>query len=178
MTQNNSSFLPDNYVAPKGASNYMKFEKGKNKFRALSQPIIGWIDWTTDKKPVRFPMNEKPDKSIDPAKPVKFFWAFIVWNYQNNQIQILEITQKSIQAAIETLAKDADWGNPFKFDITVNKEGDGMDTEYTINPVPHKPIGQDVLDAYKAKPCYLEALYMSADPFAENSQRTPLNDLF
>jgi len=177
MRQNQTNdFLPDNYVAPKGNSNYMKFEKGENKFRILSRPMMGWLDWQ-DKKPLRFSMSAKPDKPVDANKPIKHFWAMIVWNYLKEEIQILEITQKSVQSAIEQLAKDADWGNPFSYDIKVIKEGDGMDTEYTINPVPHKPINAEILEAFKAKPCFLGALYQGADPFINHGQITPLNDL-
>lgn len=177
MKQNDSSFLPVDYSAPKGSSNYMRWEKGKNKFRILSRPIVGWEDWTLDKKPLRFTMTQKPDKPINPDKPIKFFWAQIVWNYQLSQIQILEITQRSIQSKIETLVKDEDWGNPFGFDITVTKEGEGLDTEYDVNPVPHKPVSEDILQAFRDKPCFLGALYQGADPFLDHGQREPLNDL-
>src|SRR3990167_3551310 len=103
MTQTNT-WLPSDYEAPKGESNYLKFQKGENRFRILSSPIIGWEDWE-NKKPLRFTMGAKPDKPIDPACPIKHFWAMIIWNYTLNKIQILEITQKSIQGAIQQLAK-------------------------------------------------------------------------
>ena len=178
MRQNTqpNDFLPTDYVAPKGNSNYMKFEKGENKFRILSKPIIGWEDWE-NKKPLRFRMNEKPDRAIDAQKPIKHFWAFICFNYSKNEIQIMEITQKSIQSAIEQLAKDADWGSPFEYDIKVIKEGDGMDTEYTINPVPHKLVSADILDAFHNKPCNLELLFDGKDPFDKPEVITCLNDM-
>ena len=176
-SQTQNDFLPDGYSSPKGNSNYCKFERGENRFRILSRPIIGWEDWQ-DKKPIR--TKTKPEKSIDPQKPAKHFWGMIIWNYLKEDIQILEITQRSIQSAIEALVKDKDWGSPFLFDIKVIKEGDGMDTEYTINPVPHKPVAAEVLEAYRNKPCFLEALYNGEDPWdmtKSGNQRSPLNDL-
>lgn len=179
MRQNqNSAFLPEGYISPKGESNYMHFEKGENKFRILSRPIIGWEDWTTDKKPVRFLFNQKPEKPIRPDKAIKFFWAMIVWNYKSNSIQILELTQKTIQSVIESLAKDEEWGSPYQYDIKVIRDGDRKeDTVYTVNPSPKKPVSEEILEAFKAKPCFLGALYQGADPFINHGEITPLNDL-
>ena len=99
---NTNSFLPDNYVAPTGNSSYAKLQTGANKFRILSKPVIGWID-LIEKKPKRFTVVIKPSPH-DPKKEVKFFWAFVIWNYNDKKIQILEITQKGIQSAIEELS--------------------------------------------------------------------------
>jgi hypothetical protein len=173
-----NTFLPENYEAPKTNSNYMKFEKGENRFRILSRPIIGWEDWTDDKKPVRFLPNQKPDKPINANRPIKFFWAMVVFNWFKNDIQILQITQRSIQDSIEKLAKDSDWGNPFFYDIKVSRSGDGMETEYTVNPAPKKDLPIEVYALFKAKPIYLPALYQGADPFINHGEITPLNDIF
>ena len=176
MRQNPNSFLPEGYEAPKGNSDYMKFEQGENKFRILSQPIVGWEDWE-DKKPIRFPMNMKPEKPINPNQSIKFFWAMIVWNRKEEKIQILEITQRSVQSPIELLAKDSEWGNPFGYDIKVTKTGEKMDTEYSVNPSPQKKVEKEVIEAFKAKPCFLKALYQGADPFINHGEITPLNDV-
>jgi hypothetical protein len=175
MTTNNS-FMPAGYEIPQGESNYLKFQQGENKFRILSQPVIGWLDWD-DKKPLRFPISQKP-KPIIAEKAVKHFWAMIVWNYNKSAIQILEITQGGIQKSVKALADDAEWGNPFGYDIKVTKTGEKMDTEYKVNPSPHKPVSAEILKAYKEKPCYLGALFQGADPFIDHGQVTPLNDLF
>ena len=47
-----TTFLPADYTIPSGPSNYMKFEKGSNKFRILASPIIGYEGWK-DKRPIR-----------------------------------------------------------------------------------------------------------------------------
>lgn len=161
-TQND--FLPEGYEVQKSGGNYMKFKGGENKIRILSKPIIGWLDWQ-DKKPLRFRMKDKPSKPVDPAKAIKHFWAMVVWNYNESQVQILEITQSSIQTAIKSLSADADWGNPFEYDIKINKTGEKMETNYTINPVPHKKLSNEIKVAYESKPINLEALYEGADPF-------------
>lgn len=159
------NFLPENYEAPKSSGFYLKLQEGENRIRILSEAVIGWEDWI-DKKPVRFRMNNKPLKSFDPKKPVKHFWAFVVYNHNEDQIQIMQITQSSIRKSLESLCKDGDWGAPYFYDIKIMKTGDGIDTEYAVNPVPHKPIDQSILDRFHERKCNLEALFDNADPFS------------
>ena len=168
--------MPDGYEVPKGESNYLKFQSGENKFRILSQPVIGWLDWQ-DKKPLRFPISQKPLSPIVADKPIKHFWAMIVWNYNLSAIQILEITQAGIQKSIKALADDDEWGSPYGYDIKVTKSGEKLETEYKVNPSPHKHVTQEMLDAFNKKPIYLGALFQGADPFIDHGQITPKNDL-
>ena len=166
-------FLPEDYKSPKSSSNYMKLNDGENKFRILSAPIYGWEDWL-DKKPVRYRMEDKPSKSIDPTKPIKHFWAMIVWNYTEEQVQILQITQASIRDSIENMSRDPEWGLPYFYDIKVFKKGEGKDTKYAINPAPPKQLNPEVEIYFKEKPCNLEALFTSEDPFSqEHMNYTP-----
>lgn len=161
-----ASFLPENYEAPSAAGNYMKLQPGENKVRILSAPILGWEDWTLEKKPVRFRYDQKPTKSIDPARPVKHFWAMIVWNYREERIQILQVSQASIRNAIQSLYENEDWGAPYFYDIKITKKGEKVDTEYNVAPSPHKPVTEAIKQAFYDKPCNLEALFDGEDPFA------------
>jgi len=170
----NNDFLPQDYETPNSGGNYMKFETGENRFRILSKPIIGWQDWK-DKKPYRFRMNEKPEKPFDPTKAIKHFWAMIVWNCTKSKIEVLEITQVSVQSAISNLYKDADWGAPFGYDIKVTKTGSGLDTEYATNPVPHKATPQEAIDAFMSTPIDLEKLFDGENPF--DTKKTPIEPL-
>lgn len=169
------NFLPQDYEAPRSSNYYMKLVDGENRFRILSQPVLGWEDWI-DKKPVRYRMEDKPAKPHDPAKPIKHFWSFIVFNYAAEEIQILHLTQATIRHAIEDLCKDKDWGHPSGYDIKIVKKGQMVDTSYTINPVPHKPLDDYIVKCFEERRCNLEALYDSADPFAKGgSTYTPLS---
>jgi hypothetical protein len=164
------NFLPDDYTAPKSNSGYMKLQDGENKFRILSRPVMGWEDWTLDKKPIRFRMDEKPLKSIDGKKPVRHFWSFIVWNYIEERIQVLHLTQATIRGNIENLCKDADWGAPFFYDIKIIKKGEGKEVEYMVNPLPHRPVSEDIKKAFIDNRCNLQALFENADPFSAHWQ--------
>jgi len=159
------NFLPDNYEAPKTSNYYLKIQNGENKIRILSKPIIGWEDWDNN-KPVRFTLENKPEQSINPEKPVKHFWAFIVYNYNEGEIQIMQVTQATIRKAIEELCKDSDWGAPFFYDIKIHKSGEKVNTKYVVNPVPHKTIDPYIVQAFHARKCCLEAMFQNLDPFA------------
>ncbi len=163
------SFLPTDYEVPVSNSGYMKFKQGDNVFRIVSKPIVGWVEWI-DEKPRRYRMADKPPFASDPKKPIKHFWAFTVWNYNENSVQILEITQNTIQTSIKNFSEDADWGDPTKYDIKVTRTGESLDTEYTISPKPHKDITPEMLEAISKKTITLEALFDGKDPFDPNNR--------
>lgn len=170
MTTQQDSFLPEGYEAPKSGQNYFKLEKGENRFRILSKPILGWIDWAQlddgSRRPLRYRMKDKPSKPFDPKKPVRHFWAMLIWNYKLDCIQIMEITQATIQESISSLSADPDWGKPFDYDIKIIRTGEGLETSYTVNPVPHKPISKEINEAIIAKGnINLDKLYDGGDPF-------------
>lgn len=168
------SFLPTDYKSPSINHRYMKFQDGENKFRILTQPILGWEDWD-NKTPVRYRFDQKPENSIVPNVPVKHFWAFVVFNYNVEQIQILFLHQANVRNAIEALSKDKEWGAPYHYDIKVTKSGKEKNTKYVVNPSPHKDVSPYVLECFQDAPCYLEALFTNGDPFAQGYSRyTPL----
>lgn len=160
------TFLPEGYQKPESNSKYLKFEEGDNRFRILSSAIVGYIDWTEDKKPVRTKEQMKP---IVPGKMPKHFWAFVVWDYKSSSIKILEITQATIQGAIYDLHNDTNWGDPKAYDINVKRTGKDMNTEYTVIPTPPKPLHPEIEDKYKALKCDLNALYDGLDPFTTSA---------
>lgn len=176
------NFLPENYESPKSSSYYMKLQEGENRIRILTAPIIGWEDWN-EKKPFRW--TERPAKSFDPKKPVKHFWSFVVWNCIEEQIQVLHVTQATVRNSIEALCKDADWGSPYTYDIKIHKSGEGVDTKYAVNPVPHKTLDPRIAAAFKERPCNLNAIFSNEDPFAPHwdyyaplAVETISNDMF
>lgn len=167
----NETFLPTNYVQPVVTGNYMKLEDGDNLFRALSSVTVGYQYWTTDNKPVRLterpqttPTDIRLEKDGKPTK-IKHFWAFIVWNYKAKKIQVLEITQSSIQEAINNLVNDEDWGSPKKYDIKINRTGEGLDTVYSVNPKPHTPLNQEIANEFANTPYDLANLFIGGEVF-------------
>lgn len=169
------NFLPNNYKLP-DTKGYLKLKDGENTFRVLSSAIIGYEYWNTDNKPVRFkeaprviPSDIGLDKDGNPKK-VKHFWAFVVWNYDSESIQILEITQSTIQGQIKAIVDNKKWGSPKDYDITITRTGEGFDTEYSVMPNPHSDLSPEVKEFYEVKNINLDALYEGKNPFTENPQ--------
>jgi hypothetical protein len=166
-----SDFLPAGYEIPV-ESNYMKLQQGDNKLRVLGSAIIGqeyWIETKDGRKPIRKRQGERISPAdIGPDSSIKHFWAFPVYNYQDKRIQILELTQKTIMNGIQKLTSSEDWGDPKDYDITITKEGEMMQTEYSVVPSPKKKLDIGIQQLYNDMHINLEALYEGADPFAVN----------
>lgn len=159
-----SNFLPKDYEMPKNEGNYLnKFPEGKTTFRILSQAITGFVYWTKDKKPVRSPepWDEMPS-DMKEGSQVRHFWAFIVWNYDAEKAQIMELTQKTIMGPIQDYVENKKWGDPTKYDLVVSRKGKDLnDTEYTVIAEPHSAAPEADISHIN-----LEALFTGADPFA------------
>lgn len=163
-----SDFLPDDYEVPQKPGNYMKFKDGENRFRILAKPIFGYEWWEEDgetRKPVRVRMEEKIATTPESEK-AKHFWAMPVYNYNQEAIQILEITQATVQKAIKALAKDSDWGSPLGYDLVVTRSGKELNTEYQVQPKPAKELDKAVKAKFNDITINLEALFAGEDPFA------------
>lgn len=167
------SFLPEDYETPQTGGHYLKLTKGENKIRIVAKPTIGWLDWK-DNKPLRYKMNEKPEKPVNPDKPIRHFWALYVWSYNNNAPMVLEITQATIQKAITDLSKDSDWGAPYAYDLKITKKGEDKNTEYSVTPSPKRPIDEAVFQEITKRPVYMDALFVNGDPFQVNGQQTEI----
>ena len=178
------NLLPDNYEVPQKTGNYMRWQDGENKFRFLSSAIIGWETWQDlpdgSRKPLRTPMDKpfsvEKVPSGDPMD-IKHFWAVIVWNYKEEKIQILEITQKGIQKSLRALERSKDWGSLLDYDILVTKEGQKLETEYHVNPVPPKPLSREIEKVYAESNIDLKALYTGTDPFSAKTTEVDVNDI-
>lgn len=176
MSNQHDGFLPDDYEVPETAGLYMKFQTGANVFRILTTPILGYENWTVPPpsekpKPVRWRMDGKrPDIALKEKKS-KHFWAMLVWNYQVGAVQLLEITQKTVIKEIKEMVGDKDWGDPRNYDISVTRHGESLDTEYFIQPKPHKDLPEDAakaVDLFMADhDIALERMFDGGDPVVE-----------
>lgn len=161
-----NSFLPDSYRIPT-TSNYLKLTEGEHNFRVLSSAIVGYEYFNIQNKPVRSkePFDEMPT-DIKEGGRINPFWAFLVWNYDDKRIQVLEITQKTIMMPFKSLVDNAKWGSPKGYDITITRKGTGMqDTEYALVPNPHTPLDPTIAETFNKAKIDLELLFVGGDPF-------------
>lgn len=151
--------------------NYFKLQEGANKFRILTPTITGYELWTDENKPVRYAKYpESIPGNIRPDSKIKHFWCFVVWNYAQEAVQILELTQSTIQTAINDLVILEEWGDPSNYDITVTRKGEGLETQYTVQPSPHKPVSAQILKAFESKKINLSALFDGGNPIEDGEE--------
>jgi hypothetical protein len=159
--------------------NYMKLQAGANQFRIVGsgddkpnpgfiQGMLGWSTNSEDKRqPHRWRIGDKAPLNF--AERPKEFFAMLVWNYKESRIQILELTQAGLKRELMALASDKeDWGDPRKYDISITKSGEGLETTYAMTPKPPKPRADEINEAVKNLKVNMEALYDGEDPFEVN----------
>jgi hypothetical protein len=179
----NDDFLADDYQEPV-TSRYMKFEEGDNKFRVLpgkgDKPtrIEGWEYWKTvngTRKPFRvardvsIPASEVEISQKTGKLDIRFFWAITVWNYKDQTVQVLEITQKTVRDAIRILRNNKKWGSPTEYDLVVTQLKEGEKTSYTVTPEPKEELSEDIIGQYDNVNVDLMALFKGEDPFTIQS---------
>jgi len=194
---NKKAFLPNDYTVPESGSNYLKFpNEGSYKFRIMSSPILGFETWVDENgkqrppqtrpqkgdKPSRKRMDENWETSEFPyPEKIKHFWAMIVWNYELEKAQILQLTQKTIQKPLRAIANDEDWGSPVGedgYDIVVTRTGLSLnDTEYSVTPKPKKKLEKGIEQFVKDLNINLEALFSGGDPFVSKEDAISAEDI-
>jgi len=163
------TFLPEDYSRPSTNSNYMKLEQGDNKFRILSDAIVGFVDWDkSGDKPV--PVRSREANAPLGEGRVRHFWAFVVYDYKDGKIKILEITQSSIQEVIMSLHQNEAWGDPKGFDISITRTGEKLETKYSVVPTPPQPLAEEIETLYSSMKVDLNKLYNNGDPFEGNEE--------
>lgn len=172
-----SNFFETNDYKMPVTSNYMKFKEGVNTFRVLSSAIVGYEYFNNDNKPVRSRHEFDETPGIKAGGEVKHFWAFVVWNYADEKIQILELTQKGIMTYMQSLINNKKWGNPTGYDLVVTRTGVGMNTEYSCMSEPHSPLEAKIAEAWSKSKVNLAALYEGQDPFKVTSNDTGEADI-
>ena len=176
-----TDFLPEGYKTPEIPSNYMELEVGQNAFRILSSAIVGYKWWVDAgegrRKPIRVRTADEVPTDVknatDEEDKAKHFWAFTVYNYNTETIQVLELKQQTIMRAIEAFVNNAKWGDPKKYDIIIEKVKTGAkdwDVEYNVIPEPPTPLDAGIAELAKHIPVNLNALYKGEDPFADTDE--------
>jgi hypothetical protein len=155
-------------------SQFAKLQEGKNKFRVLSDIVVGWEGWK-DKKPFRHEgqvcriKQEDVDINQNGQPNINYFWAMAVWNYKEDRVQILEITQKTIMNPLFDLEQNEDWGDLKNYDIEINKKKEGDKTSYTVLGIPPKPLNDEIKTAYDEAKIDLNKLFDGDYPIDEDT---------
>ncbi len=177
-----ANFFDQGHEIPDKRNQFMKFVQGKNRLRFIGNPVSGFVffgktkrdDGSETVKPYRrrksegeFSLEEminrdvrmKPDGEIEggPALRQKYFVMGLVYNHQ--KLQVLEITQKSILKALKSYVESEEYGHPSGYDLTIEKKGDGLNTEYTVIVSPPKPLSDEIVEAVGSTSCDLQKIF-------------------
>ncbi|WPP51777.1 hypothetical protein [Catalinimonas niigatensis] len=178
------NFFDRGHEIPEKRNQFMKMEYGKNRFRFVGDPVSGFIffgkvereDGTESTKPYRrreaegeFSVEEMINRNVRMKKDgemegQKYFIASLVYNYQKEKLQVLEITQKSILKAIKSYVESEEYGHPGGYDLTVEKKGEGLNTEYTVVVSPPKPLSAEIEEALGEVSCDLDKIFEGEYP--------------
>jgi hypothetical protein len=102
-------------------------------------------------------------------EPVKFALALPVYVFEDAQVQVLNLTQKSLIRELDAVSQMEDYSDITAIDFLLGKEGSGLNTEYKLTPVPRKKAADKEISAAwsdaKAAGFDLSRLLTGGDPF-------------
>jgi hypothetical protein len=114
----------------------------------------GWAENPADgkAKPFRFDFEPGPDdmalafgdftrrmnREGTGPEAVKFALALPVYNFDASQVQILQLSQKSLIRELDAVSQMEDYSDILAIDFQLGKTGSGLSTEYKLTPVPRK----------------------------------------
>lgn len=128
MTATTEASLPQEYEVPQTPSNYFKLQKGNNRLRIVSPIKVGWEHWIDEGE------KRKPIRSRTPLgkEKEKHFWVFCAYDYADENVKVLEITQKGIQEFMRNVMKLPNKALASRYDFYITKSWEGLDTSYTV----------------------------------------------
>lgn len=134
-------------------------------------------------KPFRFASEPSPDdltlafgdftrrmnRDGNGSEPIKFALALPVYNFEVAQVQILQLSQKSIIRELDAVSQMSDYDDLTAIDFSLGKEGSGLKTEYKVTPLPRKKgADKDIAAAWeesRAAGFDITRLLSGGDPF-------------
>ena len=183
-TESFINFFDRGHEIPDKRNQFMRFESGKNRVRFIGNPVSGFVffgkvereDGTETTKPYRrresegeFSLEEMINRNArmkkdDEMEGQKYFVMGLVYNYQKQKLQVLEVTQKSILKALKSYVDSEEYGHPSGYDLTIEKSGEGLNTEYTVVVSPPKPLSAEVENLVGETSCDLQKVFAGEYP--------------
>ena len=180
------SFLPEGYKEPSN-NPYMKFTAGSNRFRILGPAKVGYEYWTRktiDGIEKDVPIKVTKEESIPLAEVITdkygkiaiyYFWAFPVYNFNEERIQILQIKQKSVREGMQKSLGNKMWGNAvpgeYTFDVNQGKKADGK-PEYSVIPEPKEELDKSIVEKFNSMNIDMDVWMAGKDPFVVTGKST------
>ncbi len=152
------AFLPKGTQRPTtGDSSYFKLKQSRNKIRIITSAVVGYETWD-NKQPTR-------TKTSNPeAIEEKMFWSCGVIDRVDGKLKIWTFTQKSIMNALMDIIEDEDFGDPKNYDLTIIREGESLETRYTVLPLAPKKLTESEQALVGMTNINLEVLFDGGNP--------------
>lgn len=114
------------------------------------------------------------------VEELKLVLAFYIWNYEKEAVQVFNISQKNIQAELQSAFADEEVAaNPNKWDLELTKKTGGKFVDYSMQLRPGKRANKAVdaqvtaaFDAIQEAGGQLSALLVGGSPF-EADKKVP-----
>lgn len=174
-----SDFLPPDYEPRKPSSAYLrKLPQGITRIRILQPPVRGNKFWNHQDEVV-YRREGEPITVEEVKENLKEFWAMFIFNYGERRVQCLELTQHSLLKAITAIAKNPSWGSPLGYDLVIERNGEGLQTEYSITPNPPSDLTPEILEVWdqvQKAGCNIDLIFTpGADPFTGTMREAAAN---
>ena len=150
-----ANFLEEWYKIPTATSNYTKFIKDETvKIRILESwaenNCITYYEYFADlgewNKPIRQKDRFTETPGIENGRKQKEMWAFKVYNYSTETVELCHISQKTIKEVIMNYINDEDYGDPLWYDIKITRNWEGLETVYWVVSSPPKEFDTSLIE--------------------------------
>jgi hypothetical protein len=156
------------YQEPQKPSKYLKLTEGVHLIHLLTPPqevVSYFVEFLegSDGKKQKICTPDLGDGTY-PAN-TKRTWAFKIWNYDTQEIQVWEVSQKSIQSYLSAIPQGKIKNDWLKYPIQITRKGDKMDTEYLLDKGDTSLIPAEAEKAKANTYVNLSAMIAGQDPF-------------
>lgn len=138
-------------VDESGESKYIKFPEGDTKLRIVSDVYTALrhkVELNGKWRNIACPKtlnSDAPCPLCSSDKP-RMQWVVKVLDRADNKIKILE-SGSMIFGQLRKLAENEEYGDPKEYDITINRTGEKLNTEYTVIPARQNTPLTEIEDA-------------------------------
>lgn len=165
-----ANFYDDNFQTFSLKDQFLKLEEGETDVRVIDvEPVVGYE--------VFFETNEGLKKETSPRQFTqeqlqgltlkgnpKQFVLFLVYDYYSQQFKFWNVTQQSILNSLIAYKNKSAYGKLHNYDITINRKGSGMDSEYTVMALPPTPIDKSIEARVKNLEYDMQAVFKGEYP--------------
>jgi hypothetical protein len=126
-------------IESSNSSDFLKFKDGDNRFRIVSEPVERKVHFDKQNKP-----HDCEGADCDMCRMGvrrKQGWLFNCIDRADGKGKLVELGV-SVMSALKKLRESEDWNfeDMPHYDLTVNRKGTGLETEYMLTPNFPKPL--------------------------------------